>query len=257
MQTALITGGSGSIGHGIARVLLLNDWHVILTGRNQSRLDKARAELISYSNSTNIDVYTIDITEEKSVAQVLAGIWHHRPFDAVVNAAGQGEPIDYFHSTDGDWQASVQSKLLGTTKVIKEAGKLMDIHKRPGKMIVINGTFCYDPHPDFIINITINAALAGFTKAASKYLGARGICLNAINPWITESESWNNTVEHMAASYGTSAEVLNSNFKKMNPLKRFAQVEDIGNAVLFLLSKHADYINGASINLDGGVSVGY
>lgn len=257
MQTVVITGGSGSIGQGIARMLLANGYYVILIGRNRSRLEKSRAELIAQTKHNNIDIYTIDITDEADVARGLAEIWHARPFDALVNAAGVGEPVDFFNSTDDDWQASVQSKLLGTTKVIKEAGKLMAIHRRPGKMVVINGTFCYDPHPDFIINSTVNAALAGFTKAASKYLGERGVCLNVINPWITDSASWQNTVEHLAKSHATSADELNSKFRQMNPLKRFTQTEDIGNAVLFLLGERAGYINGASINLDGGVSTGY
>lgn len=103
-----------------------------------------------------------------------------------------------------------------------------------------------------IINSTVNAALLGFTKAASKYLGNHGICLNVVNPWITESESWQNTATNFAKSLNTTLELLNDNFKKMNPLKRFTDVDDIGQTIAFLLSENANYINGASINLDGG-----
>lgn len=43
----------------------------------------------------------------------------------------------------------------------------------------------------------------------------------------------------------------------MNPLKRFTDVDEIGQTIAFLLSENANYINGASINLDGGASIGY
>lgn len=113
-------------------------------------------------------------------------------------------------------------------------------HIRLQLIIIINGTFCYDPNPDFIINSTVNAALSGFAKAASKYLGTRGICLNVLNPWITESESWQKTATNLAKFFDTTPESLNENFKKMNPLKRFTDVNDIGHAVSFLLNKKAN-----------------
>ncbi|MBI0031621.1 SDR family oxidoreductase [Gilliamella sp. B14384G15] len=257
MQTIMITGGSGSIGKGIAKVLLNDNYRVILIGRNPHKLFATQQELELETNNKNIITYTIDIRNEVQVASKLLSIWESTPIDGLVNAAGFGEPIDYFSSLKNDWDESFQSKLWGTINMTKNVAKLMMEHEINGKIIIINGTFCYDPNPDFIINSTVNAALSGFAKAASKYLGTRGICLNVLNPWITESESWQKTATNLAKFFDTTPESLNENFKKMNPLKRFTDVNDIGHAVSFLLNKKANYINGASINLDGGASIGF
>ncbi|WP_392561760.1 SDR family oxidoreductase [Orbus sturtevantii] len=257
MKTILITGGSGSIGKGIAEVLLEKNYKVVLIGRDIERLVNIKNELIKTTKNQHVETFSMDITNEKQVVEVIAKIWENHSIDALINAAGIGEPIDYFKTTDADWMECIQTKLLGTIKTTREVSKLMAQHGRKGNIIIINGTFCYDPHPDFIINSTVNSALSGFTKAASKYLGNKEIRLNTINPWITESESWQNTAKNLANLYKSNAETLNKNFKEMNPLKQFTQVNDIGQTVAFLLSDHAQYINGASINLDGGASVGY
>lgn len=257
MKTIMITGGSGSIGKGIAKVLLRNNYNVILVGRNQQKLFTTQQELEQATNNRNIMTYTMDISDQDQIESKLQSIWENTSIDGLVNAAGLGEPIDYFSSTKQDWDTSFQSKLWGTINMTKNVAKLMKKHQIKGRIVIINGTFCYDPNPDFIINSTVNAALLGFTKAASKYLGNHGICLNVVNPWITESESWQNTATNFAKSLNTTPELLNDNFKKMNPLKRFTDVDDIGQTIAFLLSENANYINGASINLDGGASVGY
>lgn len=257
MQTIMISGGSGSIGKGIAKILLENNYKVILIGRNQHKLFATQQELEAKTKNKNIIIQAIDITDEDQITQKMKTIWENTAIDGLINAAGLGEPVDFFSSTKKDWDESIQSKLWGTINMTKNVTKLMVEHKKEGKVIIINGTFCYDPNPDFIINSTVNAALSGFTKAASKYLGKHGICLNVINPWITESPSWENTATNLAKLYDTTSEVLNDNFRKNNPLNRFTDVNDIGYTILFLLSKNANYINGASINLDGGASVGY
>ncbi len=257
METIMVTGGTGSIGKGIAKVLLENHYKVILVGRNSDKLSATHQELELLTNNKHILTQIIDITQEDQVAEKLSSIWANTPIDGLVNAAGLGEPIDYFLSTKNDWDESLQSKLWGSINMTKQVTKLMATNKREGKIVIINGTFCYDPNPDFIINSTVNAALSGFTKAASKYLGKHGIRINVINPWITESESWYKTSTRLAQSFSTTAESLNDNFRKMNPLNKFTDVNDIGNAIVFLFSKKAGYINGASINLDGGASIGY
>ncbi|WP_276899763.1 SDR family oxidoreductase, partial [Frischella perrara] len=169
MKTIMITGGSGSIGKGIAKVLLQNNYNVILVGRNQQKLFTTQQELEQATNNRNIMTYTMDISDQNQIESKLQSIWENTSIDGLVNAAGLGEPIDYFSSTKQDWDTSFQSKLWGTINMTKNIAKLMKEHQIKGRIVIINGTFCYDPNPDFIINSTVNAALLGFTKAASKY----------------------------------------------------------------------------------------
>lgn len=257
MKTILITGGSGAICQGVAKVLINDGYKVILVGRDLEKLQRTKNELTCREQENIINTYSMDITDEQQVKSIIAKIWKSHQIDGLVHAAGIGEPVDYFTSTEADWQDCIQGKLMGTIRTTREVAKLMEEHNVNGKIVIINGTFCYDPHPDFIINSTVNAALAGFTKAASKYLGNKGICLNTINPWITDSPSWQTTAENLATLHNTQADILNASFKNMNPLKQFTQVEDIGRTIAFLLNDHTRYINGAFINLDGGASIGY
>lgn len=75
MQTIMITGGSGSIGKGIAKVLLNDNYRVILIGRNPHKLFATQQELELETNNKNIITYTIDIRNEVQVASKLLSIW--------------------------------------------------------------------------------------------------------------------------------------------------------------------------------------
>ncbi|AHG22858.1 hypothetical protein Z042_15735 [Chania multitudinisentens RB-25] len=257
-KSAVVTGATGSIGKEIARCLVEKNYKVILVGRSDSKLAQIKKELIGESNNQDsIVTHKIDISSQSSVEQGVAYIdKYYGPIDVLINAAGNGEPTDFFSTTEEDWQATMQAKLMGTIRMTQAVSRMMSKYNG-GKVIIINGTFCYDPDPLFIINSTVNAALAGFTKACSKYLAAKHINLNVINPWITESESWSQTCEKLAKFKDIEKETLDENLKSMNPSKRYANTEDINNAILFLLSENSSFINGASLNIDGGATVGF
>ncbi|CRY56281.1 3-ketoacyl-ACP reductase [Yersinia intermedia] len=257
-KLAIVTGATGSIGKEIAKCLVESNYKVILVGRSDSKLTQVKNEIASLTGQHDLVItHKIDISEPLSVDQGVAYIdEYYGPIDVLINAAGNGEPTDFFSTTEDDWQVTMQAKLLGTIRMTQAVTRTMSKYKS-GKVIIINGTFCYDPDPLFIINSTVNAALAGFTKACSKYLATKNINLNVINPWITETESWSETCEKLAEFKGIDKEVLDKNLRSINPSNRYACTEDINNAILFLLSEKSSFINGASLNIDGGATVGF
>ena len=93
MKTIMITGGSGSIGKGIAKVLLQNNYNVILVGRNQQKLFTTQQELEQATNNRNIMTYTMDISDQDQIESKLQSIWENTSIDGLVNAAGLGHVI--------------------------------------------------------------------------------------------------------------------------------------------------------------------
>lgn len=115
----MISGGSGSIGKGIAKILLENNYKVILVGRNQDKLFATQQELEAKTKNKNIIIQAIYITDEDQITKKMKSIWENTAIDGLINAAGLGEPVDFFSSTKKDWDESIRSKLWGTINMTK------------------------------------------------------------------------------------------------------------------------------------------
>lgn len=125
---------------------------------------------------------------------------------------------------------------------------------RFGRIVFVNGAFCKDPDPWFPINSAVNCALQGFAKAISKDLGRSGIRVNVVNPGVVSSPLWDDTANDLANATGATLRALNEGIINRIPLGRFADPSDVANAVVFLSSNEASYLNGASITVDGGAT---
>jgi 3-oxoacyl-[acyl-carrier protein] reductase len=121
-----------------------------------------------------------------------------------------------------------------------------------GRIINIISTSVKAPIPGLGVSNTIRAAVANWAKTLSLELGIYGITVNNVLPGFTNTNRLNSLIKKKAEVQGKSVDEVASQMKKSVPMNRFGNSNEVANAVVFLSSIKASYINGINLPVDGG-----
>ncbi|BAN28231.1 3-oxoacyl-ACP reductase family protein [Caballeronia insecticola] len=239
-KRAIVTGASRGIGTAIARKLASEGADVVITyEKSAQKAGELVQELRSFgvrataiqANSANPDDIVRSISEAR---EFLGGI------DVLVNNAGiiRVGPLESMPLQDIDAMlgVNIRGPILTTQAVIPHLG-------RGGRIITIGSFFANNVYwPGLTVYSTSKSALTSFTRGLSRELGARDITVNLIQPGAIDTD--------MNPASGDFAAVT----KPMIPSAQYGKGDDIANAVAFLASEQASYINGATLTVDGGLT---
>ena len=239
-QVAIVTGGSRGIGKSIVVELAKAGASICFTNRNEELAkvleDQIRdlgAECFSFQGDISSSDHCSEVIRE--VKNKFARI------DILVNNAGITEDNLMMRMKDQAWQNVLNTNLSGVFYITKAATKLM-MKARYGRIINITSVVGHTGNPGQVNYSASKAGLIGFTKSVAKELGSRNITCNAIAPGFIQT----NMTEELNE---TEHEILIKNI----PLGRMGEPKEIANAVLFLVSKLADYITGTTLHINGGM----
>ena len=129
---------------------------------------------------------------------------------------------------------------------------ILEISHTYGRIVNIISTSVKAPIPGLGVSNTIRAAVANWAKTLSIELGAYGITVNNVLPGFTNTNRLKSLIDKKAKIQKKSKEEVASLMKSQVPAGRFGEAEEIANAVAFLSSPAASYINGINVPVDGG-----
>jgi 3-oxoacyl-[acyl-carrier protein] reductase len=237
-KTALVTGGSRSIGAAIAKRLAADGASVAITYSTSP--DKAR-EVVSSIEAGGRKAMAIeaDAADPAAVREAVAKtVSAFGGIDILVNNAGAlaVAPIEQFSLEDFDRLIAVNVR--GVFVATQEAAKQM----REGGRIIHIGSCNSDrmPFAGGSVYALTKGAIAAFTKGLARDLGPRGITVNNVQPGPVDTD--------MNPAKGAFAAGTIPNIA----LQRYGHTDEIANFVAFLASPGASYITGASLLADGG-----
>ncbi|MFN6946197.1 MAG: SDR family oxidoreductase, partial [Cytophagaceae bacterium] len=121
-----------------------------------------------------------------------------------------------------------------------------------GRIINIISTSVKEPIPGLGVSNTIRAAVAGWAKTLAGELGKDGITINNVLPGYTRTRRLESLIQNKANKMNKSVEEIEKEMWTRIPAGRFAEAEEIANAVSFLASPASAYINGINLPVDGG-----
>jgi len=251
-RRAIVTGGSSGIGFETARQFLEEGVRVLITGRNQQKLDKGRDDLAKRTGG-EVHAVVADMTKESGIAkmvetakQKLDGV------DILVNNAGQMYSGRFAAFNDNDMKTQIETKLFGFMRAIRAVYPMMKAQKW-GRIVNTIGGAGKEPDPYMFGSGMTNSALLNLTKSLSTEFGEDNVLVNAICPGWVATDLWVRNTEGMKKEFGvtTEAEARKIAARK-NSLGRMGKPEELANATVFLCSERASYITGVSLNLDGG-----
>jgi 3-oxoacyl-[acyl-carrier protein] reductase len=248
-KVALVTGSSRGIGRGVALALAAEGCDVMLTGRDQKALEDVAGKIRAMGRRAAIAV--LDLREpgaaEKLIEQVkreLGGL------DILVNNAGATKRGDFLALTDADFADGYALKFFGHVRLARAAWP--SLKERRGSLVSIGGTGGRKPTAQFTIGSSVNAAVAAFTKCLADRGKADGVQVNCIHPSVVFTDRTQRRIKAEVERTGKSEnEVREEIFREFNTI-RFGTVEDVGNLVTFIVSSRASWLQGATIDLDGG-----
>ncbi|MCX5313909.1 SDR family oxidoreductase [Streptomyces sp. NBC_00154] len=241
----IVTGATRGLGNATARELVADGAKVIITGRDEKRVEAAAAEL-------GPDVVGLAADNaEPAAAQRLVDAAHERfgRLDGILISVGGPAPGFVADNTDEQWQSAFDSVFLGAVRLARTAAAALG----EGGVIgfVLSGSV-HEPIAGLTISNGLRPGLAGFAKSLADELGPRGIRVVGVLPARIDTDR----VRELDALSG-DAEASRAAAEARIPLRRYGTPQEFGRTAAFLLSPAASYLTGIMVPVDGGVRHGF
>jgi NAD(P)-dependent dehydrogenase (short-subunit alcohol dehydrogenase family) len=241
-KVVVVTGGTSGIGLATAKQFAEEGASVFITGRRQDALDAAVKAIGGGVTGVRADMAQLgDIDRLYDAVQQ-----RHDHIDVVFANAGGGEFAPLGAITEDHFDKTFATNVKGVLFTVQKALPLM---RDGGSVILTSSTTGTTGTPAFSVYSATKAAVRNFARNWALDLKDRRIRVNAISPGVTETAGLNDLF-----GGGDQAETIKAGVVAGIPAGRIGQPEEIANAVLFLASDAASYVNGIELFVDGGVA---
>ncbi len=241
-KVALVTGSTMGIGEGIARVLAQAGAHVIISSRKAEDCARVAAEFAKDGLSAEPRVCHLGKMED--IASMAAHCKEkHGGLDILVNNAVLSPWRSIDETDPALFAKALEVNMRGNWYLSVEATRLM---KPRGGGSIVNISSVAALHPDKMLGLysTLKTAMVGMSRAFALEYGEHNIRVNTILPGVIETK--------LAQAFDDKARetILNG-----TPLHRIGAPEEIGYAVLYLCAPSGAFVTGASLVVDGGLTI--
>lgn len=238
---ALVTGASRGIGKAIALKLATELQYNILLNYNSN--EEAANETLKLVEATGVkcEILHFDVTvaeEVKNKIEIWCGMNPQASIEIIVNNAGITRDGLFLWTSPVDWNTVINTSLAGFYNVTQAVLKDM-LTRRYGRIINIVSLSGLKGSPGQVNYSAAKGAVIAATKALAQEIGKRKVTVNAVAPGFIKSEM--------------TAKLDEKELKKIIPLNRFGEAEEVADLVAFLASEKASYITGEVININGGL----
>lgn len=240
MDYALVTGGSRGLGAAICKRLARQGHGIIINYRSNRVAAQAVATEIEVNGGVAV-LLPFDVSSEQSVDAAFEKWENEHPDDKItvlVNNAGIREDNLLIFMQSSQWHRVINTTLDGFFYVTRRVLKGM-LTKRFGRIINVASLSGLKGLPGQTNYSAAKAALIGATKALAQEVAARKVTVNAVAPGFIKSDMTNDLNE--------------AELKKLVPLGRFGEADEVASLVAFLASKESSYITGETISINGGL----
>ncbi len=241
-KVAVITGGADGLGRAAAMKFTTEGATVIIWDMNEEKGLQTIAEIENTGGKAffarvNTASYTEVETATKEASDKFGRI------DILINNAGITRDASIKKMTPDMWQQVIDVNLTGVFNCAKCISAVM-VEKGYGRIINTSSVVALYGNFGQTNYVATKAGVIGLTKTLARELGRKGITVNAVAPGFIATEMVKKMPEN----------VLKTMEEKV-PLGRLGAPEEIASAYLFLASDEAAYINGATLSVDGGITI--
>ncbi len=246
-KTAVVCGSTAGIGKATAIELAASGATVILLARNEEKLKQTLSELPGSGHSYAV----ADFSNPAQVAEVAAQIAEANKVHILVNNTG-GPAAGPAHTAEPHaFLEAFQLHLINNHTLVqafipgmKSAGY--------GRIINVISTSVKVPLPNLGVSNTIRGAVGNWSKTLANELAGFGITVNNVLPGATETERLSSIIKNKSIKTGTHTDEVKAEMLHEIPAGRFGKPQEVANAICFLASDKASYINGTNMVVDGG-----
>lgn len=251
-RNALVCGSSAGIGKASAIMLASLGANITLMARNEEKLQQVLASL-DISKGQKHQYVVADFASSENVQKAIRAHLDQSKisYHILINNTGgpaAGLAID---AKEEDFISAFNNHLICNHILVKALLTGMKANSY-GRIINIISTSVKAPLQGLGVSNTIRGAVASWAKTLANELGQFNITVNNVLPGATATERLDAIIQNKSSKLSKTLEDVAHEMMQEVPMKRFAQPEEIAQAVCFLASEAASYINGINLPVDGG-----
>ncbi|WP_299460742.1 SDR family oxidoreductase [uncultured Microscilla sp.] len=251
-KNAFVAGSTQGIGKASAIALAQLGARVTLLARNETRLKHVLEELDTSAGQVH-DYILVDFSEPDSLREKIDAYLSDTPqaIHILINNTGgpPGGPIA--NAEIEEFKSAIDMHLVCNHILVQ--GLMEGMRKEGfGRIVNVISTSVKQPINGLGVSNTVRGAVANWSKTLANELGQYGITVNNVLPGFTKTARLEQIVENRAQKLKKSNEEIEEIMKAGVPARRFAEAEEVANAIVFLASPAAGYINGINVPVDGG-----
>ena len=250
-KRALVCGSTKGIGKAIAIELANLGANIVLLSRNEEELKKVKSELSTEKGQ--IHSYLVaDFNNPEQVSDIIdLFISRQGNINILVNNTGGPAAGPLTSAKTEDFLKAINQHLI-CNHILSQACIEGMSRSGYGRIINIISTSVKQPLKGLGVSNTVRAAVANWSKTLATELAPKGITVNNVLPGATNTSRLTEIISGKASKNQVSEEEIKKEMLKEIPLARFAEPQEIANAVAFLASPAAAYITGINLPIDGG-----
>jgi 3-oxoacyl-[acyl-carrier protein] reductase len=237
-RNIVLTGGSRGLGLGIAKKLVASGFQVVAIARRPTEeLDAAIRE-----SGGALHFRPFDLADTAGIAALVPAIRKEvGPLYGLVNNAAIGTSGVLASMRVSEIERTVQLNTISPLVLTKHVIRAMMVNSGGGRIVNISSIVSATGFSGLAVYGATKAALVGLTKSLAREVGPLGITVNAVAPGFVDT----------AMTEGLE-DAQREQITRRSPLKRLAEIDDVANAVAFLVSDEARNITGTVLTVDAG-----
>jgi 3-oxoacyl-[acyl-carrier protein] reductase len=241
-QVAIVTGGSRGIGRAICLNLSRCGATVVACARSEAALKSLADDAKEGQHGGRIEPRALDVGDRDAINKLVDAVSDaHERIDILVNNAGITHDGLLMSMEDDQFESVLTTNLRSAFWLTRAVSRIM-VRRRYGRIINISSVAGMMGNPGQANYAASKAGLIGMSKSIAKELGRRKITCNVVAPGFITTDMTDILPDDLKA-----------NVKKLIPLGRLGDVEEVAEVVAFLAGGAASYITGQVIVVDGGM----
>ncbi len=248
-KTAVLCGSTQGIGKSTALLMAELDAKVVLVARNEDKLKEVQSQL---KNPTLHEYLVADFTQPEQLKERIENWAKNNKAHILVNNTGgpKGGPI--IEAETSEFKDAFSMHLICNHILVQALWKGMK-EEDYGRIINVISTSVKQPLDGLGVSNTIRGAVANWSKTMANELGKHNITVNNVLPGATNTDRLSSIAKNkVKKNSDLSVEKVFENMANLSPMKRIAEPNEVANAIVFLASPMASYINGINVPVDGG-----
>ena len=250
-RTAIVCGASKGLGRACAEALAAARVALVVCARTEAAIRQA-AEAIAAGSGVVVTPVACDVTTPEGRAALLAACPDP---DILVNNAGGPPPGRFEDWGEAEWLAALNANMISALMLIRAVLPAMRA-RRWGRIVNITSAAVKAPLPMLGLSNGARAGLTGAVGALAREAARDGVTINALLPGQFETDRLAGYYAALARARGQPLEQVRAEVAAANPTGRVGDPAEFGAICAVLCSRHAGFITGQNLLLDGGAFAG-